>query len=420
MLDIDFIRKNPEKVEEGARLKGFEVRVKELLEIDKERRKILKEVEQIRAEKNRTSKEISKISDKREKERIISSMRTLDKKEEKLKKELEILERKFKELMEEIPNLPFENVPPGKDDKDNVVVREVGEKRKFDFPPKSYLEIAEKYDLIDIKRAAKISGSRFGILKREAVLMHFAILNFTFEKLLKEGFIPILPPVMLKEEMAKGTGYFESTDLEEAYYLPKDNLFLIGTSEQSLIAMHANEVFEEKELPKRYLGFSTCFRREAGSYGKDTQGIFRVHQFDKIEMISFCKPEDSRKEHQFFLSLQESLMQQLGLPFRIVQICTGDLGRPAAEKFDIEVWFPSQERYRETHSTSNCTDFQARRLNIRYNEKGKIRFVHTINGTAFALGRILIAIFENYQTKEGKIKVPQALKKFLTFDEIGK
>jgi seryl-tRNA synthetase len=215
---------------------------------------------------------------------------------------------------------------------------------------------------------------------------------------------------MLKEEMAKGTGYFEAADKEEAYFLPQDNMFLAGTSEQSLVAMHSNEVFGRSDLPKRYVAFSTCFRREAGSYGKDTKGILRVHQFDKLEMVVFCKPEDSIKEHKLLLSLQEELMKVLKLPYQVINICTGDLGRPAAMKYDIETWIPSEKKYRETHSTSNCTDYQARNLDIKYKDKfGKLNFVHTLNGTAFAIGRILIAIIENYQQKDGSIKVPDVL-----------
>jgi len=298
-------------------------------------------------------------------------------------------------------------------------LKKVGKRPEFDFKPKDYLEIAEELDLIDIKRAAKVSGTRFGYLKNEAVLLEFALINLALGTLIKEGFAPVIPPVMLKPEMARGTGYFEAVDLKEAYYLPKDKLFLIGTSEQSLLTMHANEIFEEKELPKRYLGFSSCFRREAGSYGKDTRGIFRVHQFDKVEMFSFSKPDDSKKEHQFFLKIEEDLMKKLALPYQVVNICTGDLGFPAAAKYDIETWLPGQGKYRETHSTSNCTDFQARRLNIRYRDKnGKLNFVHTVNGTAFAIPRPLIAIIENYQQKDGSVKIPQVLQKYMAGKKI--
>ena len=280
------------------------------------------------------------------------------------------LEKEFQNLMLQIPNLPLEDIPVGKDEKDNVVVKEVGEKTKFKFNPKEHLEISEKLDLIDIKRAAKVSGTRFGFLKKEAVLLEFALINLAFDTLIKEGFIPIVPPVMLRPEMMEGMGHLSKKDRQEKYFIEKDNLYLAGSAEQPIGAMHTGEVFQEKDLPRRYLGFSTCFRREAGAYGRDTKGIFRVHQFDKIEMFSFCHPEKSRKEHQFFLSCQEKLMQLLKIPYRIVQICTGDLGFPAAAAYDIEAWLPSENRYRETHTAFNDTDFQTRRLNIRYRRAG--------------------------------------------------
>jgi seryl-tRNA synthetase len=414
MLDIKFIRENSDKVKEACRNKGIKVDVDFLLKIDKERRENLRKIEEIRAKKNEAGKEIIASKDKGEKEKIISEMRKFDKKEDELKKNLKELDGRFQKLMYQIPNPPFDDVPVGEDDEDNVVMRHVGEKPKFDFRPKDYLEIAEKLDIIDVKRAAKVSGSRFAYLKNEAVLIEFALINFVLDSLTKEGFSPVIPPVMLKSKMAKGTGYFEATDIGEAYYLPKDDLFLVGTSEQSLLTMRAGEIFEEKDLPKRYLGFSTCFRREAGSYGKDTKGILRVHQFDKLEMFSFCQPEKSNEEHQFLLSLEENLMKKLKIPYQVIKICTGDLGLPAAKKYDIESWVQSENRYRETHSCSNCTDFQARRLNIRYrSKKGKINFVHTLNGTAIAIGRILIAIIENYQQEDGTVKVPKVLQKYL-------
>jgi len=298
-------------------------------------------------------------------------------------------------------------------------MRKVGEKTKFDFKPKDYLEIAEKLDLIDVKRAAKVSGTRFGYLKNQAVLLEFALINLAFDTLVKQKFIPIIPPVMIKSDKIRGMGYLEQADVEEAYYLPKDDLFLAGTAEQPIGTMHADETFEEKNLAKRYLGFSSCFRREAGSYGKDTKGIFRVHQFDKIEMFSFCHPDKSVQEHQFILSCQEKLMKLLKIPYQVIHICTADLGNPAAAKYDIEAWIPSEQRYRETHSASNCTDFQARRLNIRYRDKNnKLNFVHTLNGTGFAMGRTIIAIIENYQQKDGSIKVPEVLQKYTRFKEI--
>ncbi|MBZ1345377.1 MAG: serine--tRNA ligase [Candidatus Nealsonbacteria bacterium] len=436
MLDIKFIRENPKKVKEGCLKKGVKVDIDLLLEVDKKRRETLQDLEDIRAQKNKANKEIQQAKGQGEKSRVILKMRELDKNSDRLTKTLKTLNEEFNDLMRRIPNLPQDDVPTGKDEKENVVLKEVGEKpkfaehplisrprstRAFDFKPKDYMEIAEKLDLIDVKRAGKVAGARFGYIKREAALIEFALVNLAFEVLVKEGFIPIIPPVMLKSEMAQGMGYLEQADKEEAYYLPKDDLYLVGTSEQSVGVMYANEVLEEKELPKRYVGFSTCFRREAGAYGKDTKGILRVHQFDKIEMFSFTKPEESRKEHKFFLEMEEGLMQTLKIPYRVLNICSGDLGRPASAKYDIESWMPGQNQYRETHSTSNCTDFQARRLNIRYKDKNnKLNFVHTVNGTAFAIGRILIAIIENYQQKDGSILVPEVLQKYTGFKKISR
>jgi seryl-tRNA synthetase len=420
MLDIKFIRENPEKIKEACKKRQVKVDVDRLLKIDEERRESLKKIEEIRAQKNKATKTIPGLKDRKEKKRIISKMQKLDKKSDKLEEALKKLDEEFEKLICQIPNLCLEEVPVGEDERNNIVLKEVGKKPKFSFKPRDYLEIAENLDLIDMKRAAKVSGTRFGYFKKEVALLEFALIDLALEILTKKGFIPVVPPVMIKPEMAWGMGYLEQYDKEEAYFIPKDNLYLIGTSEQSIGAMHAGEIFKEKELPKRYVGFSTCFRRESGSYGKDTKGIFRVHQFDKVEMFIFCQPDKSREEHKLLLSLEERLMQLLKIPYRVVQLCSGDLARPSAATFDIEVWLPSQNRYRETHSTSNCTDFQARRLNIRYRgEKDKkLDFVHTLNGTAFAIGRTLIAIIENYQQKDGSIKVPKILQKYLGLDLI--
>ena len=404
MLDIKFIRQNPEKVKKGCRKKKVKVDITRVLIVDQEKRKYQKTLEELRAKQRRLSFETPLPLKK------LTGIKNEIKKIEPRVKEKE---QELKNLLLQIPNLPFDNVPEGKDEKENVVIKEWGVKPKFDFKPKDYLELAEKLDLIDVERAAKISGTRFGILKKEAVFLKFALRNFASEILIKEGFIPIDPPVMIRPEIMQAMGYVER-GRDEIYYLKDDNLCLIGTAEQALGPIHADEILEEKQLPKRYIAFTPCFRREAGSYGKDTKGIFRVHQFDKIEMFSFSHPQKSQKEHQFLLSCEEKLMQALKIPYRVVQICTGDLGDPAAAKYDIEAWLPGQGCYRETHSTSNCTDFQARRLNIRYKEKsGKLSFVYTLNGTAFAIGRILIAIFENYQQKDGSIKIPEVLQKYL-------
>jgi len=419
MIDVKIIRQNPELIKKACRDKGFfdlEKRIDEFIKLDKEKREILTQIEKINAQKNKASRI---IKEKGKEKKLIEELRALDKTYENLKKKLNEKEEALKEILFLIPNIPLDDVPVGKDEKDNVVIREVGERPRFDFVPKDHLELGEKLNLIDVKRAAKVSGTRFGYLKNEAVLIEFALIQLAFENLLEEGFIPILPPVMIKPEILRGMGYIEQLDKEEAYYLEKDKLYLVGTAEHSIGPYFANEILREKDLPRRFIGFSTCFRREAGSWGKDTRGIFRVHQFDKIEIFSFCHPEKSKTEHEYFLSLEEKLMKVLEIPYRVVKICTGDLGRPAAAKYDIEAWIPSQNRYRETHSTSNCTDFQTRRLNIRYQDRsGKLKFPHTVNGTVFAIGRTLIAILENYQTKDGSVKIPKALQKYLPFKEI--
>lgn len=421
MLDIKFIRQNPDKVKEGAEKKRVKVDIDRLLELDGKKKETLQAIEDMRAQKNKASKVITGTKDKKERDKVILQMRELDGNSDKLNKTLRALDEEFNVLMYQIPNLPFDDVPVGRDDRDNVVLRDSGKKPEFDFKIKDYLEIAEKWDLVDVKRASKVSGSRFGYLKGEAALLEFALLNLVYDTLIKEGFVPVVPPVMIKPEMMKAMGYVERGG-DEIYYLEKDSLYLTGTSEQSLGALHADEIFEEKDLPRRYVGFSTCFRREAGAYGKDTKGILRVHQFDKLEMFSFCIPEKSKEEHEFLLEMEERLMGLLKIPYHVLKICTGDLGDPAAAKYDIEAWMPGQGQYRETHSTSNCTDFQARRLNIRYRDEKtkKMEFVHMLNGTAFAIGRILIAIIENYQQKDGTIAVPEVLQKYLGFKIIPK
>lgn len=409
MLDINFIRENSDKVKEACEKKQVKVDVDKILEIDKKKRELMTTLESLKAEQN-------KISKTGHDEETINKAKELKEQFKEMEPEFKKAESELNVLLLQLPNIPFDDVPVGKDDSENVIVRQVGKIPKFSFQLKDYMQIGKELDLIDTERAGKVFGSRAGYLKRELPLLEFAIINFVMDSVKKEGFVPVIPPALLKEEIAKGTGYFEAIDRKEAYYLPEDKLYLAGTSEQSVIAMHTDEILEEKELPKRYIAFSTCFRREAGSYGKDTKGILRVHQFDKLEMVIFCKPENSKEEHKLLLGLEEKMMKALALPYKVVNICTGDLGRPAASKYDIEAWLPSENKYRETHSTSNCTDFQARRLNIRYKDKtGKLNFAHTLNGTAFAIGRILIMIMENYQQKDGSIKVPKVLQKYCGF-----
>ena len=412
MIDIKLIRENPDIVKKKLQDRGAKIDIDKIINLDKERRGLIQEIENLKAEKNKLSQKTGNSIQVTRGKEIKEKIKTLE-------PELEKTEKEFNDLMLKVPNLPLDDVWIGKDERDNKVVKKWGQPKAGQPKPKDYLVLAEKLDIIDVDRAAKVAGSRFGYLKGGAALLEFGLIQLVLDVLMEEKFIPIFPPVMIKPEMAAGMGYLEQTGDEEAYFIEKDKLYLIGTAEQSLGTMHANEIFLEKDLPKKYCAFSTCFRREAGSYGKDTRGILRVHQFDKFEMFIFSRPEDSIKEHKLFLSLEEKLMKLLEIPYRVVQLCTADLGAPSAATYDIEAWLPGQNEYRETHSTSNCTDFQARRLNIRYKTKdGKTNFVHTLNGTAFAMGRAIIAIIENYQQKDGSIKVPKALQKYIKIKEI--
>ena len=417
MLDLKFIRNNQEKVKEGLLKKNVNPEVLDnFLRLDEQRTALLKTVEDLRAKRNIAQNKL--LEEKSDKEKILDLLKELKEAINIKEKELEEIEVKWKKAWALIPNLPLENWPVGKDEKDSVVLREVGKKPSFKFAPKDYFTIAQQLDIIDTERAAKTSGARFGFLKREAALLELALIQFAFEKIIKKGFVPIIPPVLIKPEPFWAMGYLDR-GAEEVYHLEKDDLYLIGTAEQILGPMHMNETLKIEDLPLRYVGFSSCFRREAGSYGKDTKGIFRVHQFDKIEMFIFSKPEESFKEHELLLSIEEELMQNLGIPYRVLQICTGDLGDPAAAKYDIEAWLPGQNngegQYRETHSTSNCTDYQSRRLNIKYRDQieNKSEFVYTLNGTGLAIGRMIIAIIENYQTREGWIKIPKVLMPYM-------
>ena len=417
MLDIKLIRDNPELVKDGIAKKGADISlVDKVLELNLKRREAIQQIDTLRAKKNSAEGKLMAATEEAKKE-IIDVLKQAKAVLEDKESELKEIEQEFNRLMGLIPNLPLANVPIGKDEQGNVILREVGKKPKFNFKPLDYFTLAEKLDIIDTKRAAKTSGSRFGFLKREGALLEIALMKLAFDKLIKRDFIPVIPPVMLKPKLMWAMGYLDR-GTDEVYHLAKDDLYLVGTAEQMIGAMHADEVFDEAELPKKYIAFSTCFRREAGSYGKDTKGILRVHQFDKAEMFVFSKPQDAQKEHENLLAIEEELMQILGLPYRVLNICSGDLGDPAAAKYDIEAWLPGQNnglgQYRETHSTSNCTDYQARRLNIKYKntKTNNWEFVYTLNGTAFSQ-RPILAIIENYQTKEGFIRIPKVLIPYL-------
>ena len=418
MLDIKFIRENPDVIKEAVKKRGMHFDVDFLLASDEKDGAFIAERDSVRAGHNAISEEISRIEgDARAKK--IEESKQMKAALLEVEKKVVAAEEEFNELMRRLPNIPFDDVPEGKDESANKILREAGEKQLFSFTPKDYMEIASNLGLIETERAAKVSGSRFGYLMRDAVLLEFALVRFAFDRALAKGFVPVVPPVLVREGAMRAMGYIDTEDdREERYFLEGDKLFLVGTSEQSIGPMHADETFAARDLPQRYIGFSTCFRREAGSYGKDTRGILRVHQFDKVEMFTIARPEDSPREHELMLSIEEELMSSLGIPYRVVLLSTGDLSRPSAKTYDIEAWLPGQNEgkgeYRETHSTSNTTDFQARRLNIKYRTKdGGTEFVHMLNGSAFAIGRTIIAILENYQEEDGSVRVPEVLRPYM-------
>lgn len=418
MIDLNFIRENPEKVQKAARDKGVDIDVNHILEIDKKHRELSLSVQKLREERNML---VSAIKGKPTPQQIEKG-KELKEKLEKEENSLNAVGDELRIWLLKIPNLPKSDVKVGKDESENELIKKVGTPKKFSFTPKDHLELGETLDVIDVKRAAKVSGSRFGYLKNEGALLEFALKQFAFEVLIKEGFIPVIPPVLIKKEIMDGLGYTQMGEEENIFSLDKDNLYLVGTSEQSIVPMFKDEVLKKEELPKRFVGFSTCFRREAGSYGKDTRGIFRVHQFDKVEMVSFVAENEDDKEHEYLLSLEEKLLKALEISYQVVRICTGDLGFNAARKYDIEVWIPSQNRYREITSASTTTDFQSRRLNIKYQDgpsaDGEKKYVNILNGTAFSMNRPIIAILENYQQKDGSVIIPKVLQKYIGKDII--
>ncbi len=412
MLSIDFIRENPEKVKESVRRRGLNVDVDRLLELDNERRKLIQEVENLRSERNEISKQRTEEGKQRGR---------------KIKEELKILEPQLKELekdwediMLQVPNLLHPDTPDGKDETENVELRAFGGKPVLDFEPRGHEELGKALDLIDVGKGAEVSGSGFYYLKNEAVLLEFALVQYGLKVLQKEGFVPVVTPEVVRKEAAEGAGFIPRREEPDIYKVEGEDLYLIATAEMPLTAYHMNETLQKDELPKNYVGFSSCFRKEAGAYGKHKKGIFRVHEFDKLEMYKFTLPEQSEKAHQELVALEEKIYQGLNIPYRVVNICTGDMSAPALVKYDLEYWTPVDKTYREITSCSNCTDFQARRLAMKYRkEDGSTDFLHTLNGTAIAIGRTLVAILENYQQEDGSVVVPKVLREFVGKDVIG-
>ena len=401
MLDPAILKDNLEVLELNISRRNIKIDVNHLISLNEERKSLRFDAEQKRSEQKELGKKIAN-ADESEKEELLNSASELSNKVKLLFDQVDKKDDEFLNLWVKIPNLISDTSPDGKSDKDNLEIRKVGKVK--DIPnPKDHLEITSELNLIDVEKASEVSGSRFAYLFGDLVKIEFNLVSWALNKLSEKGFTPTVPPVLVKENALFGTGFFPD-DAEQVYEIPNDDLYLVGTSEVPLAALHSNEIINIEELPLRYAGFSTCFRREAGTYGKDTTGIFRVHQFDKVEMFSFCNPQKSEEEHEFILSVEEELLQSLEIPYRVVDVCAGDLGASAAKKFDIEAWIPSQNTYREVTSCSNTTSFQARRLNIRTKSGGETSVLHTLNGTAIAVGRILIALIENNQTKDGKVE----------------
>ncbi|HSI79770.1 MAG TPA: serine--tRNA ligase [Solirubrobacterales bacterium] len=411
MLDLRAIRDDPGPARAALARRGAADDLDRLLELDRRRRELLPEVESRRAAQNSASDEIAERKRAGEDAgEVIAKMREVAAEVKRFEAELGEVERELDETAAALPNLPAAEAPDGETDADAVVLRKVGERPSFDFPVRDHLELGVEHRWIEVEKAAAASGSRFAYLLGDLAMAELALVRFTVELLRDEGFEPVVPPVLVREQPLYGTGFFPG-EREMIYEVARDELFLVGTSEVSLVALHADEILGPGELPRRYAGISTCFRREAGAAGKDTRGIFRVHQFDKVEMLSFTEPAESEAEHQRLLALQERILQALEIPYRVVDIPVGDLGASAARKFDCEAWIPSQGRYREVTSTSNTTDYQARRLGCRFRREpeGAPEHAHTLNGTAVAVGRILIALVENGQRADGSVRLPDAL-----------
>lgn len=400
MLDPAILKDNLEVLESNISRRNLDIDVNHLISLNEERKSLRFNAEQKRSQQKELGKQIAN-ADKNEKEELLNKASELSDEVKLLFEQVDKKDEEFLNQWVKIPNLISNTSPDGKSDKDNLEIKKVGNIKEIS-NPKDHLEIASQFNLIDVEKASEISGSRFAYLFGDLVKIEFNLVSWALNKLSEKGFTPTVPPVLVRENALYGTGFFPD-DADQVYEIPNDDLYLVGTSEVPLAALHTNEIIDMEELPIRYAGFSTCFRREAGTYGKDTTGIFRVHQFDKVEMFSFCNPEKSEEEHEFILSVEEELLQSLEIPYRVVDVCAGDLGASAAKKYDIEAWIPSQNTYREVTSCSNTTSFQARRLNIRAKSEGETSILHTLNGTAIAVGRILIALIENNQTEDGEV-----------------
>jgi seryl-tRNA synthetase len=421
MLDIELLRKNPEFVKERLRLRreDYPRLVDEALRLDEERRSILRELEALRAERNALSKEIGKRKSKGEQTaELEGKVKEIKEKIEGLEDKLSEVEEQLKRVMLSIPNIPHQSVPVGRDETENVEVRRWGVPKDFDFEPKAHYEIGEALGILDFERGASLAGSRFTVMWGWGAKLERALINFMLDFHTSRGYKEVWVPHLVKPEILEGTGQLPKFE-EDLYFCEKDGLYLIPTAEVPLTNLFRDTILEEKDLPIYLTAYTPCYRREAGAYGKDIRGIIRQHQFDKVELVKIVHPDTSDQELEKLTADAEEILKLLGLPYRVVALCTGDLGFASAKTYDIEVWFPSQNKYREISSCSNCTDFQARRMNTRFKDsQGRKRFVHTLNGSGLAVGRTLAAILENYQQKDGSVVVPEVLRDYLKADVI--
>lgn len=411
MINIQLIRDNPEKVKDGVKKKQFDPSiVNKVLELDKKRLDLLQKVEELRHNRNAISKkhtEENVAQGKKIKEELFN-----------LEPQLKEAENQLDELLQQIPNLPLSNVPIGKSEKDNVVLRQRGQVSESNFTPKDHIELGKELDIIDFERGSKVSGSGFYYLKNDGALLELALVQYGMKFLLDQGFTPFITPDLARERYYLGTGYLPRGPEAQTFTITNSDLGLIATAEVTLAGYHTDEILAEKDLPKKYVGYSHCFRQEAGSYGKYSKGLYRVHQFTKVEMFAYTKPEDSEQMHQQLLALEEEFWQSLEIPYQVVEMCTGDLGAQAARKFDLEAWMPGRGDWGEVTSTSNTTDYQARQLSIKYRKGTDTEYVHTLNGTLVATSRAIIAILENNQQKDGSVIIPKALHSYMGKDRL--
>ena len=411
MLDLKFMRENKEQVEKWLKQRGSDLTLDEFAKLDEERRNILGEVEALKNKRNNESAEIARLKKaKEDASELIKAMGEVSAKIKELDEKLAEVDEKIKYIQMTVPNKLSETTPIGKDEDENVEIRRWGEPRKFDFEPKSHWEIGEKLGILDFERGSKLSGSRFVLYRGGAARVERALINFMLDlHTEKHGYTEHITPFLVNREICEGTGQLPK--FEEDMYRTDDDMFLISTSEITMTNIHRKEILDEKDLPKYYTAYSPCFRREAGSYGKDVKGIIRVHQFNKVEMVKLATPETSYDELEKMVDNAEDVLRILNLPYRVISLCSGDIGFGSAKTYDVEVWLPSQNKYREISSCSNCEDFQARRMGLKYRPNGsnKSEFVHTLNGSGLAVGRTLVAIMENYQQEDGSFLIPDAL-----------